>query len=258
MMKFPASVVDAPARFWSAIESWSGLKSSVLTLVLDDQAIDSEFLKKLFSVMDKFRERFPGGPGVASILVSPLASQRISRSDWGHRKDLRVLSRPLKINDFSMALTEIDQGVNSSKPIKRHRKRIAFESELKVLAVEDAAISRELFSKQLDLLGLAFEIVSDGLEALEILKSRRFDVILMDCQMPEMDGYEATQRIRGLASDSSHSYIIAVTAHAMTGDREKCLMSGMDDYVTKPMRIPDLREALVRAIACKSSDLLKS
>lgn len=243
MMKFPASVVDAPARFWSAIESWSGLKSSVLTLVLDDQAIDSEFLKKLFSVMDTFRERFPGGPGVASILVSPLASQRISRSDWGHRKDMRVLSRPLKINDFSMALTEIDQGVNSSKPIKRHRKRIAFESELKVLAVEDAAISRELFSKQLDLLGLAFEIVSDGLEALEILKSRRFDVILMDCNLPHLDGFATTRKIRE-NPEFKDICIIGITANADPAIRAKCLQAGMDDHLTKPLALKALETAI--------------
>lgn len=243
MMKFPAAVVDTPARFWGVIETWSGLKSSVLTLVIDDQVVDSDSLKKLLSVMDNFRERFTDGPNIASILVSPLASERISSTEWSHRNDVRVCYRPLKINDFSMALTEINQGINSSRPDKRFRKRISFESELKVLAVEDAAISRELFSKQLQLLGLSFEIVSDGLEALELLNSRRFDVILMDCNLPHLDGFATTRKIRE-NPEFKDICIIGITANADPAIHAKCLQAGMDDHLTKPLALKALETAI--------------
>ncbi|MCD8535538.1 MAG: ATP-binding protein [Verrucomicrobia bacterium] len=161
---------------------------------------------------------------------------------------------PIHISDLAQMMKD--------PPRKKCQDEISFicnmENALKVLVVEDNLVNANLTLRYLEKMGLEATLVTNGRSAIQICGEQRFDVILMDCQMPEMDGYEATQRIRCLASDSSHSYIIAVTAHAMTGDREKCLMSGMDDYVTKPMRIPDLREALIRAIACKSSDLLKS
>jgi len=106
---------------------------------------------------------------------------------------------------------------------------------------------------QLRELGYRGEAVSSGLEVLEALKLMPFDVILMDCQMPDMDGYSTTQAIRQLERSSDPPcpwkapvYIIAVTAHAMYGDRETCLAAGMDDYLSKPVRLADLQAALER------------
>ena len=96
---------------------------------------------------------------------------------------------------------------------------------------------------QLKKLGHKVEVAGDGLEVLEALERTEYDVILMDCQMPEMDGYETTKRIR-LNNRHRDIRIIAMTANAMKGDREICLAAGMDDYVSKPTAPNDLSKAL--------------
>jgi CheY-like chemotaxis protein len=92
-------------------------------------------------------------------------------------------------------------------------------------------------------------VASNGLEALEILRCQPFDCVLMDCMMPEMDGFETTQRIRsgfcGVAQQDVH--IIAMTANAMRGDREKCIEAGMDEYISKPVRRAELSAKLENA-----------
>ncbi len=83
--------------------------------------------------------------------------------------------------------------------------------------------------------GAKVQIAANGLEAVKMVEDFKFDLILMDCQMPEMDGYEATEKIRAMASPLSSIPIIAMTANALSGDREKCLAAGMDDYISKPI-----------------------
>jgi CheY-like chemotaxis protein len=119
---------------------------------------------------------------------------------------------------------------------------------LRVLVAEDHAVNQRLVQLQLRKLGLAADVAATGIEALEALARAPYDLVLMDCQMPEMDGYETTRRIR---ADPRFApvRIIAMTANAMQGDREKCLDAGMDDYVSKPIREPELRAALTRALA---------
>ena len=96
--------------------------------------------------------------------------------------------------------------------------------------------------------GYRADTVANGLEALQALRQIRYDVILMDCQMPEMDGFEATRQIRALEQEEHRKpvRIIAMTANAMQGDREQCLAAGMDDYLGKPVRTKELQEALDR------------
>src|SRR6202022_4150055 len=90
------------------------------------------------------------------------------------------------------------------------------------------------------------DVSANGMSALEAVQSTRYDVILMDCLMPVMDGYEATARIRSLEGSVRKTYIIAVTASAMAGEREKCLAAGRDDFVTKPIDPVALKDALAR------------
>jgi CheY-like chemotaxis protein len=104
---------------------------------------------------------------------------------------------------------------------------------------------------QLRGLGFSADAVVNGREVLDSLKRASYDLILMDCQMPEMDGYEASRLIRQAERASQASWpapvhIVAMTANAMTGDREKCIAAGMDDYMSKPVRKTDLQAALLR------------
>ncbi|CEJ02687.1 Putative Histidine kinase [Rhizopus microsporus] len=131
---------------------------------------------------------------------------------------------------------------------------------LDILLAEDNIVNQKLAVRILEKFGHKVEIVSNGKMAVEAFENRKYDLILMDVQMPIMGGFEATQKIREiehLSGGNSHIPIIALTAHAMIGDREKCLQSGMDEYVTKPLRFPELIAA-IKKFAPQSAYVMSS
>ena len=118
----------------------------------------------------------------------------------------------------------------------------------RVLVAEDNAVNQRVALGQLKYLGYSADAVSDGLAVLEALNHTHYDIILMDCQMPELDGYEATRRIRARPGNFPPPYIIALTAHAMQGASEKCLAAGMDDYISKPIVFEMFAAAIARGL----------
>jgi signal transduction histidine kinase len=119
----------------------------------------------------------------------------------------------------------------------------------RVLLAEDNAVNQLVARKILSSLGLDVTVVENGQLAVEMQRAEPFDVVLLDCQMPVMDGYTAAGEIRKLADPAAGVPIVAMTAHAMTGDREKCISAGMDEYITKPIKKEAIAEVLARVLA---------
>jgi PAS domain S-box-containing protein len=120
-------------------------------------------------------------------------------------------------------------------------------SGIRVLVVDDNLVNQKVAVLLLQRIGLRVDVAATGKEAVDMVQRVPYDVVFMDCQMPVMDGYEATRQIRRLEKSGEHLAIVAMTAHAMKGDREKCLEAGMDDYLTKPLN----REILERALRAR-------
>ncbi len=126
-----------------------------------------------------------------------------------------------------------------------------------VLVVEDNPVNERVLKMILKKFGCEVSVVENGQLAVDALKDTDFDLVLMDCQMPVMDGYQATRRIRESANRTQVP-IIAVTANALQGDREKCLAAGMDDYLAKPVRAPLLHETMAKWLGRSSASGVKS
>ena len=126
---------------------------------------------------------------------------------------------------------------------------------LRVLVAEDNAVNQKLMARLLEKRGHHVKVVANGLEALESLEQGSYDLVLMDVQMPEMDGFEATGELRKREKQTGlHTPIVALTAHAMKGDRERCLAAGMDGYLSKPIRAQELDHLLGNYIALRTAD----
>lgn len=131
---------------------------------------------------------------------------------------------------------------------------------VRILVAEDSPLNRQIALKQLEKLGYEADGVGDGTEVMEALLRTPYGIILMDCQMPEMSGYEATFRIRetekteaGETDKPRHVYIIAMTANSEADNRDKCVEAGMDDYINKPVELPELEAAVHRGLADRAS-----
>jgi CheY-like chemotaxis protein len=117
-----------------------------------------------------------------------------------------------------------------------------------VLVAEDNRINQRVARAQLEKLGFEVEMVANGQEAVTAVTARSYALVLMDCQMPELDGFQATALIRAAELPGERIPIIAMTANALEGDREACLAAGMDDYVSKPITIARLQEVIERVL----------
>jgi CheY-like chemotaxis protein len=126
---------------------------------------------------------------------------------------------------------------------------MATRRPLRILVAEDNLVNQKLALRLLQQMGYRADLVSNGIEAIDSVQRQTYDVVLMDVQMPEMDGLEASRRITAKWPNGKRPHIVAMTANAMQGDREMCLAAGMDDYVTKPIRVNELIEALMRVPA---------
>jgi CheY-like chemotaxis protein len=157
-------------------------------------------------------------------------------------------SKPIRTISFMVGIIGLfqaaAQAARSSATISD--RPVGEEIPLEVLLAEDNAVNQKVALRFLERLGYRADAVANGLEAVTTLERRRYDLVLMDLQMPEMDGFEATRQIRQRLPAARQPKIIALTANAMQGDRELCVAAGMDDYISKPVKIQDIAATIRR------------
>ena len=164
-----------------------------------------------------------------------------------------VLSKPLRPSVLRNILTRVlgrsTSQVTTTSNIKPAAPATSSAQRAwRVLVAEDNAVNQKLATRMLEKLGCRVDVAANGQEAVTMVRQLPYDVVFMDCQMPVMDGYEATRRLRQNQNGGPRPFVIAMTAHAMQGDREKCLAAGMDDYISKPMKLEDVEAALKRTV----------
>ena len=204
-----------------------------------------------FALMDQMR-RSPELAAKAKVIMLSSAGQR---GDADRSLELGVatfLTKPVSQTELLETIVRV-LGTAGPKPEPAApivRQAIEKNKKLRVLLVEDNSVNQKLAARLLEKRGHHVTVTANGLEALGALDRENFDVVFMDVQMPEMDGIAATAAIRLREhGTNSHLPIIAMTAHAMQGDRERCLAAGMDDYISKPINSSELSELLERFLA---------
>jgi len=196
---------------------------------------------------DRIRSQF----GDRAPMLVMLTSLGASPSEFKHRHTsfAAFLNKPIKQSQ----LYNILMGALSGKPVfaeslsseaSRFDSTMARRFPLRILLAEDHPVNQKVALQTLSRLGYRAEVANDGREAVEAVRRQPYDVVLMDVQMPQMDGLEASRQIRRVLPDDRQPHIIALTANAMQGDREQCLAAGMQDYISKPIRVDELVRAL--------------
>jgi len=199
-----------------------------------------------FAVAEQIRNSY-NQQGIKVILLTSASRP----TDIARCRELGIsdyLSKPIKQSElFDAIVTAMAEQSDKRGPYESASSAFIQVSErpLRVLLAEDNPVNQTLAMRILEKLGHKVQVANNGKEALERAQAEEFDVVLMDVQMPEMDGLEATAAIREAeVGTGKHVPIIAMTAHAMKGDREKCLSAGMDEYLSKPIRIGELKQAM--------------
>ncbi len=250
--------VEAPIDHWQAKALARDSDRSFDVIIVDEKSLDE---------LEDLR-RQPSCQKAALITLKSMLdipdpiAELLETTGPSAKPESRILTKPVVPARLYDLLVQILGSKHDEPTVEAPgscpSKDLAFEvaSDLKMLLAEDNPINQMVAEATLEQLGVCAEKVATGAEVIDALRRESFDLILMDVQMPEMDGLEATRRIR---SDPRipQPYIIAVTANATIQDRRQCLEAGMDDYIRKPFRLQDLRETLARfaerALACSGS-----
>ena len=199
-----------------------------------------EKLFRKFTQVDTSPSRRHGGTGLGLAISKELA-ERMGGS-------IGVSSNPFGSTfwvDLPLETVELPKAEPESQPASLPASVQSTPSvSRRILIAEDNTVNQYVLSRSLQKLGYEVDIAENGLEAVKRWETTHYDAILMDCQMPEMDGYKATKTIRQHKSGEASIPIIAITAHAMTGDAERCRKAGMNGYLDKPLRIAELQRML--------------
>jgi signal transduction histidine kinase/AmiR/NasT family two-component response regulator len=222
-----------------------------LAITVSDTGIgmSEEAQRRLFVPFTQLAEgRQQGGTGLGLVI-----SQKLVKLMGG---DIRVASEPGKGSTFTFAL-EMPVAEMPSLPAKT---RSSGSAETSILVAEDNAVNQTIIQAMLKQLGYRSTLVANGRDALAALAAQPFDLVLMDCNMPVLDGLETTRRLRAgeAGGPSAATPVIALTANAMDSDRERCLAAGMNDFLPKPVSIAALRAAIERVRISRDSTTLRA
>jgi signal transduction histidine kinase/DNA-binding response OmpR family regulator/HPt (histidine-containing phosphotransfer) domain-containing protein/PAS domain-containing protein len=229
---------STPAKALDWIRQSESFDAAILDMHMPD--MDGISLAKAIHSLQKPHQRLP------LVLFTSLGQ----RENQDIKEEFSAyITKPMKPSALFDALVSIFNEqpirVSSRRPPKsRIDANMGKMLPRRILIAEDNATNQKLITVLLGRLGYQADITANGLEALKALHRQAYDVVLMDVQMPELDGLEATRRLRAELSESEQPYVVAMTANAMQGDRERCLAAGMNDYVSKPIRIEELVRAL--------------
>jgi signal transduction histidine kinase/CheY-like chemotaxis protein/HPt (histidine-containing phosphotransfer) domain-containing protein len=197
----------------------------------------------------------PAGEPLPLMLLSSLGSDETAEGLFG-----ATLTKPVKQSSLFDALVsllgddEARRGLHAS-PARKGDPEMARRHPLRILLAEDNSINQQLALLVLESMGYRADVASNGLEAVHQATEHPYDVVFMDVQMPEMDGLEATRELIRRTAGGPRPQIVAMTANAMQGDREACIAAGMDDYLSKPIRVEELAAALERVALGKKASL---
>ena len=163
------------------------------------------------------------------------------------RPQIASINKPLRTATLIRRLeTLFGTSPKTVAPDQAKRTKLADDLPLSVLLVEDNLVNQKVASRFLDRMGYSSDLASNGVEGVAAAENKSYDLILMDVQMPEMDGFTASREIRKRLPADAQPKIVALTANALQGDRELCLDAGMDDYITKPVKMHELTQVIRR------------
>ncbi|MCL4559514.1 MAG: GAF domain-containing protein [Chloroflexi bacterium] len=247
-------IILLQTRAWGMLARETGSPLEALSWIRRGDPFDLAILDMAMPEMDgvmlaREMRRLRNSRALPLVMLSSIGKREAGADDisWA-----AYLAKPIKQSQLFNVLSGIfGEEEVAKKPIKQAAVQVdsllASRHPLCILLAEDNSFNQKLAIHLLARMGYQADLAANGLEALEALSQQHFDVVLMDVQMPEMDGLEAARQICARWSPQERPYIIAMTANAMQGDREECLQAGMDDYISKPIRIEELAAGLERA-----------
>jgi len=231
---------------WGVVPRSVASGSEALTVLAQEPAFD-------LALVDVEMPELTGPDVVAAIRQQRSAEQLpvVLLSPWGRARlpealnIAGVVSKPVKVSALFELCVEVLHGRHHLRPaVTQEAAPVAEDHPLAILVAEDNPVNQRVALLMLQRLGYRADVAANGREALEAVARQRYDLILMDVQMPEMDGLQAAREIRAHTSGSCRPRIVAMTANASTHDRDECYAAGMDDFLTKPVRNDDLRKAI--------------
>jgi CheY-like chemotaxis protein len=253
-------ILGLQARAWGLIPHEAATASEALEMLRRGEPFDLAILDMQMPDMDgvelaneirKLEATHAGAARLPLILFTSLGGRETAR---GSTEFAAILSKPLRQSAlFDILMTIFAGQVKAAGQPAQERVTLdasmASRHPLRILLAEDNVVNQKLALRLLTKMGYRADVAGNGLEVIQAVGRQPYDVILMDVQMPEMDGLEATRRLCAQLDALHRPRIIAMTANAMQGDREMCLAAGMDDYLSKPIRVEELVKALSRAQA---------